>query len=131
MLDLSHNQLSFVPPDLPETLEELHLQGNRIGHIGSEAFLSTPRLRALFLRCAPRVGAWCMVAGWALSASCPHARAPFPPTCRANRLHLTSISAEAFLGLPHLRVVDTAGNPEQVLVRLPPKTTRAPRAGGS
>ncbi|XP_058513736.1 podocan-like protein 1 isoform X1 [Ochotona princeps] len=50
VLDLSHNQLSFVPPDLPETLEELHLQGNRIGHIGSEAFLSTPRLRALFLR---------------------------------------------------------------------------------
>lgn len=51
VLDLSHNELSFVPPDLPEALEELHLQGNRIGHVGSEAFLSTPRLRALFLRC--------------------------------------------------------------------------------
>lgn len=56
VLDLSHNELSFVPPDLPEALEELHLQGNRIGHVGSEAFLSTPRLRALFLRCARAVG---------------------------------------------------------------------------
>ncbi|XP_072577548.1 podocan-like protein 1 isoform X3 [Vulpes vulpes] len=98
VLDLSHNELSFVPPDLPEALEELHLQGNRIGHVGSEAFLSTPRLRALFLR--------------------------------ANRLHMTSIAPEAFLGLLHLRVVDTAGNPEQVLVRLPPTTPRRPRAGG-
>lgn len=51
VLDLSHNELSFVPPDLPEALEELHLQGNRISHVGAEAFLSTPRLRALFLRC--------------------------------------------------------------------------------
>ncbi|XP_072872974.1 podocan-like protein 1 isoform X2 [Chlorocebus sabaeus] len=98
MLDLSHNELSFVPPDLPEALEELHLEGNRIGHVGPEAFLSTPRLRALFLR--------------------------------ANRLHVTSIAAEAFLGLPNLRVVDTAGNPEQVLIQLPPTTPRGPRAGG-
>nr|XP_037848211.1 podocan-like protein 1 isoform X3 [Chlorocebus sabaeus] len=56
MLDLSHNELSFVPPDLPEALEELHLEGNRIGHVGPEAFLSTPRLRALFLRCPE--GGW-------------------------------------------------------------------------
>ncbi|XP_036044147.1 podocan-like protein 1 [Onychomys torridus] len=89
VLDLSHNELSFVPPDLPEALEELHLQANRISHVGPEAFLSTPHLRALFLR--------------------------------ANRLHRTSIAAEAFLGLTHLLVVDTAENPEQVLVRLPPK----------
>lgn len=34
---------------------------------------------------------------------------------------MTSIAAEAFLGLVHLRVVDTAENPEQVLVQLPPK----------
>ncbi|XP_069857930.1 podocan-like protein 1 [Dipodomys merriami] len=96
VLDLSHNALSFVPPDLPEALEELHLQGNRIGHVGPEAFLSTPRLRTLFLR--------------------------------DNRLHLTSISAEAFVGLRHLRVVDTAGNPEHVLVRMPPSAPRQPRA---
>ncbi|XP_013367662.1 PREDICTED: podocan-like protein 1 isoform X1 [Chinchilla lanigera] len=50
MLDLGHNELSFVPPDLPEALEELHLQGNRIGHVGPEAFLSTPHLRAVILR---------------------------------------------------------------------------------
>ncbi|XP_034513768.1 podocan-like protein 1 isoform X3 [Ailuropoda melanoleuca] len=98
VLDLSHNELSFVPPDLPEALEELHLQGNRISHVGAEAFLSTPRLRALFLR--------------------------------ANRLHMTSIEPEAFLGLLHLSVVDTAGNPEQVLVRLPPAAPRQPRVGG-
>ncbi|XP_059552575.1 podocan-like protein 1 isoform X1 [Myotis daubentonii] len=97
VLDLSHNQLSFVPPDLPEALEELHLQSNRISHVGPEAFLSTPSLRALFLR--------------------------------ANRLHMTSIAPEAFLGLPHLCVVDTTGNPEQVLIQLPSAAPRQPRAG--
>lgn len=64
----------------------------------------------------------------ALTAPAPASRASLP---RANRLHLTSIAEEAFLGLPHLRVVDTADNPEQVLVRLPPATPRWPRAGGS
>nr|XP_019601699.1 PREDICTED: podocan-like protein 1 [Rhinolophus sinicus] len=98
VLDLSHNELSFVPPDLPEALEELHLQSNRISHVGPEAFLSTPGLRALFLR--------------------------------ANRLHMTSIAPEAFLGLLHLHVVDTTGNPEQVLVQLPPTAPRRPRAWG-
>ncbi|NP_001387870.1 podocan-like protein 1 isoform 2 precursor [Rattus norvegicus] len=89
VLDLSHNELSFVPPDLPEALEELYLQANRISHVGPEAFLSTPHLRALSLR--------------------------------ANRLHMTSIAAEAFRGLAHLRVVDTAENLEQVLIQLPRK----------
>ncbi|XP_016073447.1 PREDICTED: podocan-like protein 1 [Miniopterus natalensis] len=98
VLDLSHNELSFVPPDLPEALEELYLQNNRISHVGPEAFLSTPSLRALFLR--------------------------------ANRLHMTSIAPEAFLGLPHLCVVDTTGNPEQVLIQLPPTAPRRPQAGG-
>nr|KAF6481562.1 podocan like 1 [Molossus molossus] len=98
VLDLSHNELSFVPPDLPEALEELHLQSNRISYVGPEAFLNTPSLRALFLR--------------------------------ANRLHMTSIAPEAFLGLPHLCVVDTTGNPEQVLIQLPPTASRRPQAGG-
>ncbi|KAM6216799.1 podocan-like protein 1 [Rhynchocyon petersi] len=98
VLDLSHNELSFVPPDLPEALEELQLQDNRIGHVGPEAFATTPRLRALFLR--------------------------------ANRLHMTSIAPETFLGLPHLQVVDTTGNPEQVLVRLQSTAPRRPRRGG-
>ncbi|KAG8521277.1 Podocan-like protein 1, partial [Galemys pyrenaicus] len=99
VLDLGHNELSFVPPDLPMALEELHLQGNRISHVGPEAFLSTPRLRALFLS--------------------------------ANRLHMSSIAPEAFLGLPYLHVVDTTGNPEPVLVKLPHTGPRWPRAGGS
>lgn len=34
---------------------------------------------------------------------------------------MTSIAAEALQGLTHLRVVDTAENPEQVLVQLPRK----------
>lgn len=56
VLDLSHNELSFVPPDLPEALEELHLQNNRISYVGPQAFISTPGLRALFLRCPE--GGW-------------------------------------------------------------------------
>lgn len=148
VLDLSHNELSFVPPDLPEALEELHLQGNCIGHVGSEAFLSTPRLRALFLRCPGAVrqigsgwvgwggpgGLWRTPAG--LGGSGWLWPPPLAPTLmpaswsRANRLHMTSIAPEAFLGLLHLSVVDTAGNPEQVLVQLPPTAPRQPRAGG-
>ncbi|XP_078541730.1 podocan-like protein 1 isoform X2 [Lissotriton helveticus] len=49
-LDLGSNELSYVPPDLPESLESLHLQNNRIASISSEAFHSTPNLRVLFLR---------------------------------------------------------------------------------
>ncbi|XP_074059681.1 podocan-like protein 1 [Macrotis lagotis] len=98
LLDLSHNELSFVPPDLPEALEFLYLQGNRISSVGAQAFLTTPRLRALVLR--------------------------------SNQLLMTSISPEAFLNLLHLEVVDTSGNPESVLVRLPerPKRPKRPQA---
>ncbi|XP_074166917.1 podocan-like protein 1 isoform X1 [Sminthopsis crassicaudata] len=95
LLDLSHNELSFVPPDLPEALEFLYLQGNRIGSVGAQAFLTTPHLRALVLR--------------------------------SNQLLMTSISPEAFLNLLHLEVVDTSGNPEPVIVKMPrrPRRTQA------
>lgn len=43
---------------------------------------------------------------------------------------MTSIAPEAFLGLLHLHVVDTKGNPEQVLVQLPPTAPRRPQAWG-
>uniref|UniRef100_A0A8D2E209 Podocan like 1 n=1 Tax=Sciurus vulgaris TaxID=55149 RepID=A0A8D2E209_SCIVU len=123
VLDLSYNELSFVPPDLPEALEELHLQGNRISSVGPEAFLGTPRLRTLFLRCpSRRVGRDSPLAGGP-----PCCRPHLSSLRRANRLHMTSISAEAFLGLPHLRVVDTADNLEQVLVQLPSTVPRRPR----
>ncbi|XP_038628030.1 podocan-like protein 1 isoform X2 [Tachyglossus aculeatus] len=95
LLDLSSNELSFVPPDLPEALEYLYLQNNRISSVGSEAFLTTPYLRTLILR--------------------------------SNRLLMTSIAPGAFLDLAHLEVVDTTGNLEPVIVKLP-KPRRQPRA---
>ncbi|XP_057175411.1 podocan [Triplophysa rosa] len=49
-LDLSVNMLSHVPADLPESLEYLHLQNNRISTITATAFLNTPNIRAIFLR---------------------------------------------------------------------------------
>ena len=146
VLDLSHNDLSFVPPDLPEALEELHLQSNRIGYVGPEAFLSTPSLRVLFLRCPQ--GGWvgpdgqgrAMVgcggpqegqgkSGWLWPPTLALALMP-ASWSRANKLHMTSIAPQAFLGLPHLRMVDTTGNPEQVLIQLPPTAPHRPQAGG-
>ncbi|XP_072295351.1 podocan [Eucyclogobius newberryi] len=49
-LDLSGNLLSHVPPDLPESLQYLHLQNNRISSIPATAFDHTPNLRGLYLR---------------------------------------------------------------------------------
>ncbi|KAH0628742.1 hypothetical protein JD844_010220 [Phrynosoma platyrhinos] len=50
LLDLSYNELSYVPPDLPESLEYLYLQHNRIVVIMAEAFLTTPNIRVITLR---------------------------------------------------------------------------------
>ncbi|KAJ8277891.1 hypothetical protein GJAV_G00081320 [Gymnothorax javanicus] len=50
VLDLSGNQLSHVPVDLPETLEYLYLQSNRISSVPASAFESTPNIKGIFLR---------------------------------------------------------------------------------
>ncbi|XP_062979695.1 podocan-like protein 1 [Elgaria multicarinata webbii] len=50
LLDLSYNELSYIPPDLPESLECLYLQHNRIAVIMAEAFLTTPNMRVITLR---------------------------------------------------------------------------------
>ncbi|XP_053549434.1 podocan [Bombina bombina] len=50
LLDLSANQLSYVPSDLPETLEYLYLQSNRIFTVTDGAFESTPNIKRIFLR---------------------------------------------------------------------------------
>ncbi|XP_051788678.1 podocan [Erpetoichthys calabaricus] len=50
ILDLSLNQLSHVPADLPESLEYLYLQGNRISTIPVGIFDGTPNLKVINLR---------------------------------------------------------------------------------
>ncbi|XP_061469841.1 podocan-like protein 1 isoform X2 [Rhineura floridana] len=50
LLDLSYNELSYIPPDLPESLEYLYLQHNRIAVIVAEAFLTTPNIHVITLR---------------------------------------------------------------------------------
>ncbi|XP_075963592.1 podocan isoform X2 [Anarhichas minor] len=49
-LDLSGNQLSHIPSDLPESLEYLHLQSNRISSVPASAFEGTPNIKGIFLR---------------------------------------------------------------------------------
>lgn len=49
-LDLSGNQLSHIPSDLPESLEYLYLQSNRISSIPATAFEGTPNIKGVFLR---------------------------------------------------------------------------------
>lgn len=50
LLDLSYNELSYVPPDLPEALEYLYLQHNKIAVLAVEDFLTTPNIRVIILR---------------------------------------------------------------------------------
>ncbi|KAF3835639.1 hypothetical protein F7725_028197 [Dissostichus mawsoni] len=49
-LDLSGNQLSHIPSDLPESLEYLYLQSNRISSVPASAFEGTPNIKGIFLR---------------------------------------------------------------------------------
>ncbi|XP_034556153.1 podocan [Notolabrus celidotus] len=49
-LDLSGNQLSHIPSDLPESLEYLYLQSNRISTIPASAFEGTPNIKRIYLR---------------------------------------------------------------------------------
>uniref|UniRef100_A0A3Q2PGU8 Podocan n=1 Tax=Fundulus heteroclitus TaxID=8078 RepID=A0A3Q2PGU8_FUNHE len=49
-LDLSGNQLTHIPSDLPESLEYLFLQSNRISTVPASAFEGTPNIKGIFLR---------------------------------------------------------------------------------
>ncbi|XP_077439905.1 podocan isoform X2 [Vanacampus margaritifer] len=49
-LDLSSNLLSHVPSDLPESLEYLYLERNRISSIPVSAFEGTPNIKGIYLR---------------------------------------------------------------------------------
>lgn len=49
-LDLSGNQLSHILSDLPESLEYLYLQSNRISSVPASAFEGTPNIKGIFLR---------------------------------------------------------------------------------
>lgn len=49
-LDLSGNQLSHIPSDLPESLEYIYLQSNRISSVPASAFENTPNIKGIFLR---------------------------------------------------------------------------------
>ncbi|XP_051897790.1 podocan-like [Pristis pectinata] len=50
LLDLGYNELSYVPPDLPESLEYVYLQNNRISTITSNSFASAPNVKVIVLR---------------------------------------------------------------------------------
>ncbi|XP_067829222.1 podocan-like [Heptranchias perlo] len=50
LLDLGYNDLSYVPPDLPESLEYIYLQNNRISTITSDSFISVPNIKVIVLR---------------------------------------------------------------------------------
>lgn len=50
VLDLSGNTLSHIPSDLPESLEYLYLQSNRISSVPASAFEGTPNLKGIVLR---------------------------------------------------------------------------------
>ncbi|CAI9152180.1 unnamed protein product [Rangifer tarandus platyrhynchus] len=50
LLDIAGNQLTEIPRGLPESLEYLYLQNNKISAVPANAFDSTPNLKGIFLR---------------------------------------------------------------------------------
>lgn len=50
LLDIAGNQLTEIPEGLPESLEYLYLQNNKISFVPANAFDSTPNLKGIFLR---------------------------------------------------------------------------------
>lgn len=50
LLDVAGNQLTEIPEGLPESLEYLYLQNNKISTVPANAFDSTPNLKGIFLR---------------------------------------------------------------------------------
>nr|XP_034979615.1 podocan isoform X1 [Zootoca vivipara] len=49
-LDMAGNQLASIPSDLPESLEYLYLQNNKITTVPEDAFESTPNIKGIYLR---------------------------------------------------------------------------------
>uniref|UniRef100_A0A8C9LA51 Podocan n=1 Tax=Pavo cristatus TaxID=9049 RepID=A0A8C9LA51_PAVCR len=49
-LDMAGNQLTSIPSGLPESLEYLYLQNNKITVVSESAFESTPKLKGIYLR---------------------------------------------------------------------------------
>ncbi|KFO58612.1 Podocan, partial [Corvus brachyrhynchos] len=49
-LDMAGNQLTSIPLGLPESLEYLYLQNNKITMVSENAFESTPKIKGIYLR---------------------------------------------------------------------------------
>uniref|UniRef100_H0ZFQ3 Podocan n=1 Tax=Taeniopygia guttata TaxID=59729 RepID=H0ZFQ3_TAEGU len=49
-LDMAGNQLTSIPLGLPESLEYLYLQNNKITTVSENAFESTPNIKGIYLR---------------------------------------------------------------------------------
>lgn len=49
-LDMAGNQLTSIPSGLPESLEYLYLQNNKITVVSENVFESTPKLKGIYLR---------------------------------------------------------------------------------